>query len=319
MEANLFWIGIGLGIFAYGLKFLEKKVSSFRTRAAGIVLHCLFTMAMGALIGFIFSASTQLTGPTPKWPIVGTLLGLVYGAFGLWREKPEERANNQLLQEDIEWSRTSYSAILLAAAIMYAVVQAFKIPSGSMEDTLLIGDHLFVNKFIYGVRVPFTDKRVLGLRHVQRGDVVVFEAPSSAIVNEDERRRGVRKDFIKRAIGLPGDTIQIKDKKLFVNGQKVDESYTMMKDPMIWPGPRIKASPQEYQSRWESGDFNGLRRDQVGDNFGPIIVPPNCYFVMGDNRDGSFDSRFWGPLPIRLLKGKALIVYWPFKRVKVIR
>ena len=208
---------------------------------------------------------------------------------------------------------------MLAAVIMYAIIQAFKIPSGSMKDTLLIGDHLFVNKFIYGIRVPFTEKRVFKVRDVRRGDVVVFEAPSSAIVNPDEREHHVKKDFIKRAIGLPGDVIQIKDKKLYVNGQFQTEPYAVYKDPMVYPKTALPLSAQEYQAYWQKGRFDTLRRDQVGDNFGPITVPEKSYFVMGDNRDNSFDARFWGPMPDRLLKGKALLVYWPFSRAKWIR
>src|SRR6185295_9793655 len=120
---------------------------------------------------------------------------------------------SQLLADDLELVETSFSAVLLAAAIMYAVIQAFKIPSSSMEDTLHIGDHLFVNKFIYGVRIPFSEKRILKWKGVQRGDVVVFQCPPTAL-NDEERTNNVHKDFIKRAIGLPGDEIRIKDKRL---------------------------------------------------------------------------------------------------------
>ena len=132
----------------------------------------------------------------------GVLRGSSWAAIiQILNQSPQD--TKALLQDDQEWCETSYSAILLAAVIMYAVLQAFKIPSGSMEDTLLIGDHLFVNKFLYGIRVPFTEKRILKVRGVQRGDVIVFEAPQAAIMAPDERARGVKKkDFIKRAIGL---------------------------------------------------------------------------------------------------------------------
>jgi signal peptidase I len=319
MEANLFWIGIGLGAYAYLLRLLDRKTSLLRSRVVGIVLHAFFCGAIGSLVGFIFSASTELQGPTAKFPLVGAALGIIWALIQLNRETPESRVGNKILMEDQEWCETSYSAILLAAVIMYAVLQAFKIPSGSMEDTLLVGDHLFVNKFIYGVRVPFTEKRVFKLRNVRRGDVVVFEAPSPAIVAPEEREHNVKKDFIKRAIGLPGDIIQIKEKKLYVNGQLQVEPYAVYKDPMVYPQVTLPLSAADYQTYWNNGRFDTLRRDQVGDNFGPITVPSNCYFVMGDNRDGSFDARFWGPLPNRLLKGKALVVYWPFDRLKWIR
>lgn len=319
MEANLFWISVILLAYAYVLRLIDKKTGWLRTRAASLVLHPLFCAGIGAIIGFIFSASTELDGPTPKWPLIGAALGVVFGLVQCVIQSKDEQAATQLLLDDQEWCETSWSAIMLAAVIMYAVIQAFKIPSGSMKDTLLIGDHLFVNKFIYGVRVPFTEQRVFKVRGVRRGDVVVFEAPPPAIVNPDERERHVKKDFIKRAIGLPGDIIQIKDKKVYVNGQPQTEPYAVYKDPMVYPKTPLPLSAQEYQAYWQKGRFDTLRRDQVGDNFGPITVPEKSYFVMGDNRDNSFDARFWGPVPDQLLKGKALLVYWPFNRVKWIR
>ena len=145
---------------------------------------------MGALVGFVISASTDLHGPTPQWPVAGGVALVAWGMVQLFRGKSGPDGNTALLAGDLEWVETSFSAIILASVIMYAVLQAFKIPSGSMEDTLLIGDHLFVNKFIYGIRVPFTDKRVFKIHDVRRGDVVVFKAPSSAIVSP--RRAGTR-------------------------------------------------------------------------------------------------------------------------------
>jgi signal peptidase I len=278
----------------------------------------LFSAAVGALVGFVFSASTDLHGPSPRWPVTGAAIGFVWGIAQLLWKKSDPDGSTELLAGDLEWVETSFSAILLASVIMYAVLQAFKIPSGSMEDTLLIGDHLFVNKFIYGIRIPFTDKRVFKIRDVKRGEVVVFEAPSSAIVSREEREHGVKKDFIKRAIGLAGDTIEIKNKHVYVNGVQDDNPFPVYKDRFTYPAARLGLAAGEYQKLWEGGRFVELQRSQIGDNFGPIKVPANCYFVMGDNRDGSFDSRFWGPLPNRLLKGKAWIVYWPPGRVKVI-
>lgn len=319
MEATLFWIGCGLGVYGVVLRKIFQREAWVKKRLLPILLHLLFTAGVGALIGFVFSASTDLRGPTPQWPVAGGVLGFLWGAVQLlWtRSKPE--GGVRLLAEDLEWVETSFSAIILASVIMYAILQAFKIPSGSMEDTLLIGDHLFVNKFIYGIRVPFTDKRVFKIRDVKRGDVVVFEAPPEAIVSRDERERGVKKDFIKRAVGLSGDVIEIKNKQLYVNGVAQQDPHPVYKDRYVYPAARLDITAAEYQRYWESGRFAELRREQVGDNYGPVRVPGNCYFVMGDNRDGSFDSRFWGPLPNRLLKGKAWVVYWPLNRIKVIQ
>jgi signal peptidase I len=167
-------------------------------------------------------------------------------------------------------------AILLALVIRAFVVQAFKIPSGSMKSTLLVGDHILVTKFAYGIKIPFMDTEVFDFGGPQRKDIVVFRYP----VDPD-------KDFIKRVIGLPGDTIRIQNKRVFVNDKELDEPYVQHTDHGVLPG---SVSPR--------------------DNFGPIVVPQNSYFVMGDNRDESYDSRFWKFVDKSVLKGKALIIYW---------
>ena len=181
-----------------------------------------------------------------------------------------------------EYAEALFVAAILALIIRTFVVQAFKIPSGSMEDTLLIGDHLLVNKFLYGVQVPFVDGRYLTIRHPERGDVIVFEFPEDEGKNFFQRR-----DFIKRIVGLPGDTVEVLDKKVLVNG----EPYQI---------------PQEIHKE------NNI----VAPGFGPrdfmpaIEVPEGHYFVMGDNRDRSYDSRFWGFVEESKIKGLAFIKYW---------
>lgn len=175
-----------------------------------------------------------------------------------------------------EYAESILWAVVLALVIRTCVIQSFKIPSGSMEDTLVIGDCLLVNKFIYGIRVPLTDLRLPGIRDPQRGDVVVFRYP------EDRS-----KDFIKRLIGMPGDEILVRDKRVYVNGALYKNPHEVHKDPRILP--------RELASR---------------DNFGPVRVPANAYFMMGDNRDNSYDSRFWGFVPKADLVGMAFIKYW---------
>lgn len=173
-------------------------------------------------------------------------------------------------------------AVLLALFIRAFIVQAFKIPSGSMKQTLLVGDHIFVNKFIYGVKIPFVNKTLIPVTDPERGDIVVFEFP------EDPD-----KDFIKRVVGLPGDVVQIVNKKVYVNGELLDDSHVIYLDPHILP-PRA----------------------QPRDNFGPVTVPPDALFVMGDNRDQSYDSRFWGFVNLKAVKGKAFIIYWSWNKEK---
>lgn len=319
METTLFWIGCGLLVYGVLLREVFKRDTLRKHAILLAFLHILFLAGVGALVGFVASASLELRGPTPQWPIGGAILAALWAIIQTARKDPLGEIKSGLLAGDLEWVETSSSAIILASVIMYAVLQAFKIPSGSMERTLLIGDHLFVNKFVYGIRVPTSEKRILKLHDVRRGEIVVFEAPPSAILSPEEREHNVHKDFIKRAIGLPGDIIEIKDKRVYVNGVRQDESYTIFRDPNSYPRIKQLIPGPDYQQMWEGGRLSAYRREEIGDNFGPITVPSDAYFVMGDNRDGSFDSRFWGPLPKRLLKGKAWLVYWPFNRVKIVK
>ena len=182
-----------------------------------------------------------------------------------------------------EYAESIAIAVLLALVIRTYLVQAFKIPSGSMEDTLAIGDHLLVNKFIYGTKVPFTASRVIKLRDPIRGDVIVFEYP------EDPS-----KDFIKRVIGTPGDVVEGRDKKVYVNGKLYENIHEVHKEQEI--------IPKEMNPR---------------DTFGPVTVPPDSYFVMGDNRDRSYDSRFWKFVKRDQIKGLAFIKYWSWDREKL--
>lgn len=167
-------------------------------------------------------------------------------------------------------------AVLLALFIRTFVVQAFKIPSGSMLPTLQIGDHLLVSKFLYGVKVPFTGSLLVPFKKIGRGDVVVFRFPKDRSV-----------DYIKRVIGTPGDTVEIRDKKVFVNGKPIVDSHAHIASAKILDA---KSSPR--------------------DNKGPILVPEDRIFVMGDNRDNSYDSRFWGFVDQKDVLGKAFILYW---------
>ncbi len=181
-----------------------------------------------------------------------------------------------------EWSEAMIVAVILALIIRTFLFQAFKIPSGSMLDTLLIGDHLLVNKFIYGTHIPGVDGKFLKIRDPERGDVIVFEFPGDEGKTFFERR-----DFIKRVIGLPGDVIEVKAKQVYVNGKPFTLKQERHKDPEIIPAV---ASPRDFS--------------------GPVKVPADSYFVMGDNRDYSFDSRFWGYVHKSKIKGLAFIKYW---------
>lgn len=167
-------------------------------------------------------------------------------------------------------------AIVIAFFIRTFVIQAYKIPSGSMKPTLLIGDHILVSKFNYGVKLPFVRSTLIPVGSPKRGDIVVFIYP------EDRS-----KDFIKRLVGLPGDTVEVRDKQILLNGQPWKETHGVHSDSLVIPGAV-----------------------QPRDNFGPVIVPEGKLFVMGDNRDESYDSRFWGFVDMKDVLGKALIIYW---------
>jgi len=178
--------------------------------------------------------------------------------------------------------REYFEALLIAGVFLgftnAFVFKTFYIPSASMEETLLVGDHLFVNRFIFGPQATRLEKALLPLRRVQRGDIVIFRSPERPAV-----------DMVKRCIGIPGDTIRVAGKTLFVNGEAMKESAFAVYEP------------RRERSRRRSRD-----------NFGPYVVPPDHYFCMGDNRDHSYDSRFWGPVPAHYVKGRAFLVYWSF-------
>ena len=187
-----------------------------------------------------------------------------------------------------EYFESLVIAVVLALFIRTFVVQAFKIPTGSMEPNLLIGDHLLVNKLVFGPYASGAERTLLPMKEMDRGDVIVFKYP------EDPER-----DFIKRVIGLPGEQIEVRHKRVYVDGVLLDEPYAhYMEEP-----PPV---PKEIEP---GGDGQGLSGDPR-ENYGPVTVPPKHYFVMGDNRDNSQDSRYWGFLPRENIKGKALIIYW---------
>lgn len=175
-----------------------------------------------------------------------------------------------------EYAEAFAIALILALFIRSFVVQAFKIPSGSMLPTLQVGDHILVNKFIYGVRVPVIGRRLVAFANPRRGDVVVFAYPVDR-----------SKDFIKRVVGVGGDVIEIRDKQVFINGE-------------IWNDPHAY-----FADGAARGHGNSPR-----DNYGPVTVPAGEIFVMGDNRDRSYDSRFWGFVDLNEVTGKAFLIYW---------
>jgi signal peptidase I len=176
-----------------------------------------------------------------------------------------------------EYAEAIAIAVVLALFIRTFIVQAFKIPSGSMLETLQIGDHILVSKFIYGIKMPFTGKVLIPIKEPRRDDIIVFQYPQDTSL-----------DYIKRVIAVGGDTVESRDKKIFINGTVLTNDHGQFeKDSLI-----MSAS------------------DGPRDNFGPLTVPEGKLFVMGDNRDNSYDSRFWGFVDLEAVRGKAFIIYW---------
>ncbi|MBN1572481.1 MAG: signal peptidase I [Deltaproteobacteria bacterium] len=194
-------------------------------------------------------------------------------ANGREKNKVQRNLNRSTFRE---YAEAIIFALVLALVIKAFIIQAFKIPSGSMIPTLLRGDQILVNKFIYGTRVPFSDVKLFPIREPERGDIIVFEYPNDRRVH-----------YIKRLIGLPGDEIEIRDKLLYVNGEKYVVEAAHFDDLAVFPGI---AGPR--------------------DNFGAVTVPADSYFMMGDNRDNSRDSRYWGYVKKSELVGNAVIIYW---------
>ena len=217
------------------------------------------------------------------------------------RTKKNEKEDRKIRTKSVfrEYLEAAIIAIVLALFIRAFVVQAFKIPSGSMKPTLLIGDHILVNKFIYGVKIPFTDHFVLQVKKPERGDIVVFKWP-----------RNEKKDFIKRVIGVAGDKVEIKDDMLWVNGEKIETKLAG------------EYTDKELRRAKRYLEFLGETKHPILDvynkheNYGPTVVPENAIFVMGDNRDQSLDSRYWGVVSLNKLKGKAFIIYWSWPHWK---
>ena len=195
-----------------------------------------------------------------------------------------------------EYLESIVVAFILALFIRTFIVQAFKIPTGSMETNLLIGDHLLVNKLMYSPSLGGWEDKLLAKRPVRRGDVVVFKFP------EDPGR-----DFIKRVIALPGESVAIRGKAVYIDGRRLPESYTtFIRDEGLTPP--APAPPERLE--------DAPRTDGIRDPYGPEVVPAGHVFVLGDNRDNSRDSRFWDFLPLDQIKGRALLVYWSYEATR---
>jgi signal peptidase I len=334
MEYRLFIIGLAMGAFAWFSRGWRKKGGP-KTAALSALRRALFFFLAGFSLAMILAISLDAGGAfvsVSGWVVpVGELFrallaGAALGAIGyrLARsegDKPEKR--RRALDEDLEWAETIFSAALMASLLMMFVAQAFKIPSASMEKTLLIGDHLFVNKFLYGARVPFSGRRILPMRKPKRGDILVFQFPQDDPASSHCGTAEYGKDLIKRLIGEPGDKIEVRDGRVILNDKPLgEESGYAVHDEASREAVSSHAkdlSTARYQELWQEHRLDAELGNVQRDFFGPVVVPPDSYFMMGDNRDHSCDSRYWGPVPEKYVKGNAWFRYWPPSRMGAVR
>lgn len=236
------------------------------------------------------------------------------------------RLGNWLKRFFREWGPVVIAVLIIRSFL----VEAFMVPTGSMLNTILIGDFMLVNKLVYGVKVPFTEKVLIPVSNPKPGDIVIFRAPADPDVPEgcsrifpswlpllpvfwDNHSHLPRwytpLTLVKRCVAVAGDTVEYRDKQLYVNGRKRDEPYVIHVDPRMLPG--LDPRPDSFQRMWEHRRF--YRTDlayYIRDQFGPVVIPPGNIMVMGDNRDDSEDARFWGPLALEHIRGKPLVRYF---------
>lgn len=210
------------------------------------------------------------------------------------------RTQKSLAQSAWEWIKSIAAALVIWFFLRALLVEAFRIPSGSMENTLLIGDFLFVNKLLYGAEVPVVHKRLPALREPRRGDVVIFDSVEEPGVN-----------VVKRIVGMPGDTIAMEDNVVYLNGKPLAEPYVLKTNSTgDVEDPRMRA----WQLRYLAPGRDPSSYRPTLKNWGPLVVPPDSFFVMGDNRDNSYDSRYWGFLGRDRIRGRPLFIYYSYDK-----
>lgn len=309
-------------IWALCAKALRKQ-NKLRNKKVFVPLHTSFWLISASLGLWLFDFvrnGGEVQPMTGGKFMFNCAVVLVCGAVAFVSSaRADLKKEIALFDKDYEWADTIYFSALLASFVMFFFIQAFKIPSASMRNTLLEGDHLFVNKFTYGFRVPYTQYRFLELNKIQRGDIIIFAFPAEDREQINCGGPQYGRDFVKRVIALPGETVQIKNTDVYINGVKQPHEKYEIYDQV----PRFTFNPNDdnalYQKFWQDRTLEHYLGPVLRDNFGPVTVPEGTYFAMGDNRDNSCDSRFWGPVPRANIKGRAWFIHLPFSRVGLIK
>lgn len=324
MEQRLFLIAVIMYAFTWITRFLNKKQKLENPIPFAwwhAIFWFLFIACGGYMLFFVANGGESVPLSASQYFRIG-VAALASAVFVFFKgKKASEEKRKNLMKYNLDWSNTVYFAGFVASIIMFFFIQAFKIPSASMRYTLVEGDHLFVNKAVYGFRIPLTNIHFAQFKDIKKGDVIVlrFPAQSSKQINCGlESQYG--RDFVKRVVAVSGDTVQVIDGRLWVNGKKMpQQSYEVYENiPRVQSNSAQEMGPA-YQELWEKHILDNFLGVELRDSFGPVTVPENSYFVMGDNRDNSCDSRFWGPVPRENIKGKAWFVHWPLNKIHFIK
>ena len=323
MEARLFTAACIMYAFMLLTRWL-KKHNKLTLPAVFNKWHAafLFLILTCALYIFLFVINGGLGEPYPvKKFILGEIIVLGISIYGLTTaKKADAKTQEKIIKTDLDWCNTVYFAGFVASIVMFFFIQAFKIPSASMRYTLVEGDHLFVNKAVYGFRIPFTTFRFGQFRQITPGDIIIFEFPAkdrSQLNCGGQTQYG--RDFVKRVIAGPGDVVEVKNGRPWVNGKELPEQPYEVYENVVRITESGNDDPELYQQIWQEHLLDNYLGFELRDSFGPVTVPADSYFVMGDNRDNSCDSRFWGPVPRENIKGKAWFIHWPLNKIGLIK
>ena len=323
MEARLFITACIMYGFMLLTRWLQKKnkltlpqiFNKWHSAFLFLSLTC-------ALYVFLFVMNGGLGEPYPVGKfIMGEIVVLAIAGHGFFKaKKAKAKEQEKIIKSDLDWCNTLYFAGFVASIVMFFFIQAFKIPSASMRYTLVEGDHLFVNKAVYGFKVPFTNIRFGKFKEVQPGDIIVFQFPAkdrSQVNCGGQTQYG--RDFVKRVIAGPGDVVEVKEGRPWVNGKELPKQEYEVYEDVSRVSDLVNDDQELYQKVWQEHLLDNYIGFELRDQFGPVTVPPNNYFVMGDNRDNSCDSRFWGPVPMENIKGKAWFIHWPLNKIGLIK